>query len=196
MPSLQTIPAKICLVSLAIVMYEEKVLLVHHKKLDVWLAPGGHIDPGELPHHAAERECLEETGVQVQVIDPRPHAEYSDSEWLPSPYESNLHWVSQQNYQFRMAEMAAKRSQLEQNSGPAMANLTIDAQWKRGCEQHLGLFFLAQPSGSTQTTLNSSETHGVGWFSRQDLAKLQTSGDIRQQLHHAFDLMKDYRPLA
>lgn len=184
MPSLQTIPAKICLVSLAIVIHDGKILLVHHKKLDVWLAPGGHIDPDELPHHAAIRECFEETGVRIEVIDLRaPQTPYSESEWVPSPYESNLHWVSQQNYQFRTAPQPAHPT-----SASAKQQLKLDAQWQRGCEQHVGLFFLAKPIGSTKTAVNSSETHGVGWFTLQEINNLQTSADIRQQLSRAFTL--------
>lgn len=45
-----------------------KVLLVFHKKLNMWLPPGGHIDENELPCDAAKREVLEETGLKVELI--------------------------------------------------------------------------------------------------------------------------------
>lgn len=45
-----------------------KVLLVFHKKLNMWLPPGGHIDKNELPCDAAKREVLEETGLNVELI--------------------------------------------------------------------------------------------------------------------------------
>jgi len=32
-----------------------------------WEFPGGKIEPGESPTQAAARECLEETGIQVEV---------------------------------------------------------------------------------------------------------------------------------
>ncbi len=45
------------------------VLLVHHRRLDRWLQPGGHIDPGDAsPIAAAVREVLEETGIATEVI--------------------------------------------------------------------------------------------------------------------------------
>lgn len=48
----------------AIVLDEhERVLMHRHKRLGIWLQPGGHIDPGEAPEAAAVREVLEETGV-------------------------------------------------------------------------------------------------------------------------------------
>jgi len=39
------------------------VLLHLHRRLDRWLQPGGHIEPGERPEDAAVRESLEETGL-------------------------------------------------------------------------------------------------------------------------------------
>lgn len=46
----------------------QRVLLVHHNKLQQWLYPGGHIDPNEDPAQAAQREVLEETGLHTQVV--------------------------------------------------------------------------------------------------------------------------------
>lgn len=42
-----------------------RVLLHKHKRLGMWLQPGGHIDPGELPWDGSLREALEETGLPV-----------------------------------------------------------------------------------------------------------------------------------
>ena len=50
-------------------VHEGKVLLHWHRKLQRWLPPGGHIEPGELPDEAAVRETLEETGLQVALVD-------------------------------------------------------------------------------------------------------------------------------
>jgi 8-oxo-dGTP pyrophosphatase MutT (NUDIX family) len=42
----------------------ERVLLVHHGKLGIWVQPGGHIEPGDSGIlEAAMREAVEETGV-------------------------------------------------------------------------------------------------------------------------------------
>ncbi|HEX4214835.1 MAG TPA: NUDIX domain-containing protein [Candidatus Dormibacteraeota bacterium] len=46
-----------------IVVSELGVLLHIHKRLGIWLQPGGHIDPGERPWDTALREAWEETGV-------------------------------------------------------------------------------------------------------------------------------------
>ena len=51
------------LTSSAVVLSERGVLLHRHKRLGLWLQPGGHIDAGEDPADAATREVLEETGL-------------------------------------------------------------------------------------------------------------------------------------
>jgi 8-oxo-dGTP pyrophosphatase MutT (NUDIX family) len=42
----------------------DSVLLVHHRRLDRWLQPGGHVDPDDRSvEDAARREIEEETGI-------------------------------------------------------------------------------------------------------------------------------------
>ena len=48
-----------------IVVGRRGVVLLKHKRLGIWLQPGGHIDPGETPWDAALRESAEETGLDV-----------------------------------------------------------------------------------------------------------------------------------
>jgi 8-oxo-dGTP pyrophosphatase MutT (NUDIX family) len=43
----------------------KKVLLVHHKKLNRWLQPGGHADGDENVVNVAKREVTEETGLNT-----------------------------------------------------------------------------------------------------------------------------------
>jgi 8-oxo-dGTP pyrophosphatase MutT (NUDIX family) len=49
----------------------DRVLLLHHRKLDRWLQPGGHADPGETTGETvALREAREETGIDGLALHP------------------------------------------------------------------------------------------------------------------------------
>jgi len=50
------------------VVHDRRTLLLHHRKLEMWLPPGGHIDPHELPDMAALREVREESGLEVELL--------------------------------------------------------------------------------------------------------------------------------
>jgi 8-oxo-dGTP pyrophosphatase MutT (NUDIX family) len=50
----------------------DEVLIVHHRRLDRWLLPGGHIEPEDVEiWDAARREVVEETGAELED-DGRP----------------------------------------------------------------------------------------------------------------------------
>jgi 8-oxo-dGTP pyrophosphatase MutT (NUDIX family) len=51
-----------------------KIALLHHAKLQRWLQPGGHAEPGDggLMHLTALREAREETGCEVRLYDLTP----------------------------------------------------------------------------------------------------------------------------
>ncbi len=57
--------------SALIINKEGKILLVNHKKLGVWLYPGGHIEEGETPDETVVREVKEETGLDIKIIGSR-----------------------------------------------------------------------------------------------------------------------------
>ncbi len=70
----------------AFVISPRGVVLHRHKRLNLWLQPGGHIDPGESASQAAQREALEETGLSGELDErlfhvdvhpgPRGHTHY------------------------------------------------------------------------------------------------------------------------
>ncbi|MBR6570183.1 MAG: NUDIX domain-containing protein [Clostridia bacterium] len=41
-----------------------------HRQRTTWECPGGHIEPGESPLEAAERELYEETGCRASLLEP------------------------------------------------------------------------------------------------------------------------------
>ncbi|OGE30988.1 hypothetical protein A2631_04885 [Candidatus Daviesbacteria bacterium RIFCSPHIGHO2_01_FULL_44_29] len=64
----------------------KKVLLLHHKKYNFWLPPGGHIERHENPAQAAIREVKEETGLVID-IPARPISNVTETGTeLPLPY--------------------------------------------------------------------------------------------------------------
>ncbi len=69
----------------AIVTGPRGVLLLKHKRLGIWLQPGGHIDPGETPWEAALREAHEETGLDVAFAGPL------DAEGVPELIHVDVH---------------------------------------------------------------------------------------------------------
>ena len=62
----------------AVVVGTRGVVLVKHKRLGIWLQPGGHVDPGETPWHGARREAHEETGLDVDFAGGSPQLVHVD----------------------------------------------------------------------------------------------------------------------
>lgn len=61
----------------------KRVLLVHHKKFDKWMPPGGHKEFHENPVDTAIREVSEETGIEIS--DFLPPTEKIDSRAISIP---------------------------------------------------------------------------------------------------------------
>jgi len=68
-----------------IVVGPRGVVLLEHKRLGIWLQPGGHIDQGETPWDAALRESREETGLHVSFAGPL------DTDGVPALIHVDVH---------------------------------------------------------------------------------------------------------
>jgi 8-oxo-dGTP diphosphatase len=53
------------LCSFFVPLYQDQVFIGHHIKADMWIPPGGHIEPGEHPVEAVWREFKEELGYEL-----------------------------------------------------------------------------------------------------------------------------------
>lgn len=75
-----------CLVATAYVVRGDKTLLLKHRKLGLWLPPGGHVEPGETPDEAVRREVREETGLDIDFVEP-PRPPVMDDERVTSLHQ-------------------------------------------------------------------------------------------------------------
>lgn len=78
----------------AYIVYENKFLLIHHKKLNKWLPIGGHIELDEDPEEALFREIKEECGLEVDILGEKPQVESRGTKFLYPPIFSDIHDIS------------------------------------------------------------------------------------------------------
>ena len=60
-------------------------LLHWHRKVGLWLPPGGHVEPNEDPVQAARREALEETEFPVEIVPTTLPFAYTDPPQVYAP---------------------------------------------------------------------------------------------------------------
>ena len=168
---------KVCFTASGILIIKDKVLLVKHRKLNMWLCPGGHMEKGELPHQTAEREFYEEIGIKVKASPVRQLPPTLESVYAPVPVACNLHWISQENFQRRLL-----------GQSPV-------SPWLKGCEQHFNFSFLVEPSNVKQIQIKTAdeEVTDYDWFKFSDLKKLKTRANIRSELILAFAVYKNHQ---
>ncbi|MBU3896262.1 NUDIX domain-containing protein [Patescibacteria group bacterium] len=75
------------------IIYENKVLLIHHKQLDKWLPIGGHIELNEDPDEALSREVKEECGLNIKILSSKPALESDGTKFLYTPAFLDIHKI-------------------------------------------------------------------------------------------------------
>jgi 8-oxo-dGTP pyrophosphatase MutT (NUDIX family) len=63
----------------------DRTLLHWHKKLQIWLPPGGHVDANEDPVQAVLREVREETGIVAEIVPSQREFAFTNVTALPPP---------------------------------------------------------------------------------------------------------------
>jgi 8-oxo-dGTP pyrophosphatase MutT (NUDIX family) len=63
----------------------DRTALHWHRKNQMWLPPGGHVEPNEDPVEAVIREVREETGVDAEVVARVPIFGFRVPAQLPAP---------------------------------------------------------------------------------------------------------------
>lgn len=74
------------------IFHNGRLLLVHHKKLNLWLPVGGHIEKNEAPDDALLREIKEETGIEVKILNKDDAGIRGNvKRKLATPFHTNIH---------------------------------------------------------------------------------------------------------
>ncbi len=76
------------------VVYQNRVLLVYHKKYSEWLPIGGHIELNEDPEQALYREIKEESGMRVRILTKAPSIAHDGVKPIPTPSFVDAHRIS------------------------------------------------------------------------------------------------------
>jgi len=127
----KTLPGHITGSAIVLSPDREKILLIDHKLMKMWLQPGGHWDPEEPdPWTAAKREAVEETAVELaeQLVP------YGDAhmplqiETHPIPARPDKNEPEHYHHDFRYAFIAKSEELSHQEHEVAAAGwFTFDA---------------------------------------------------------------------
>lgn len=81
------------------IFHDDKVLLILHKKLKIWLPVGGHIEKDETPDDAVKRESREETNLEISLISvPKFEKLGNVITHLATPFYVNVHNVGDHHH--------------------------------------------------------------------------------------------------
>jgi 8-oxo-dGTP pyrophosphatase MutT (NUDIX family) len=96
-------PGHITCTGLVLAADGAKLLIVHHRRLDRWLLPGGHVEREDAEiWDAARREVVEETGAEL-LSDPAPPLVSMDVHGIPSNGREPYHLHHDLLFAFRAA---------------------------------------------------------------------------------------------
>ena len=132
------------------VVHDEKILLIHHRKLDKWLPLGGHIELDEDPEQAALREAKEESGLDVELLGERAPTTGPGTRALIAPRFLDIHRISDSHEHIGLIYWARPKV------GPLCCAALDDRQ--------------VVP---THLSLAAEEHHDIRWCSSDELDTLQ-----------------------
>jgi 8-oxo-dGTP pyrophosphatase MutT (NUDIX family) len=99
----QFTPGHVTCTGLVLAPDGERLLLVHHRHLDRWLLPGGHVEAEDAAiWHAAHREVIEETGVPL-IAEGVPPLAGIDVHGIPAKGREPYHLHHDLLFPFRAA---------------------------------------------------------------------------------------------
>lgn len=136
-----------------IIDHRNRTLLLWHKRLGRWMPPGGHVEPDELPEDAAQRECKEETGLDVEIVGIA-----QDDLFQGNPSEGRM-------LKAPIALLLEEIPACKERNEPA--------------HQHMDFLYLARPIDPNQTAvLDTDEGREMRWFTRKEVEQLSHQTEI------------------
>lgn len=117
------------------------------------MPPGGHIDENETPQECARRECLEETGLDVEIIGDTQQDLFAgaadEGAMLKKPFAMLLENI------------------------PAYDKPTPDGIKHEPAHEHMDFLFLARPLNESQALQRAeAEADHLRWFTAQEIAEI------------------------
>ena len=142
----------------------QRVVLVHHRKLQRWLQPGGHADGDSDLAAVARKEAVEETGLtELTLIGPHRNSNVAG----PLPLDIDVHVIP------------ARYGSAGQVTEP-----THD-------HHDLRFLFVASEQQSSDAALTvSHESHAVRWFDEGALRSTTDEPSLLRMLAKATDRLK------
>lgn len=127
-----------------------RFLLIQHKKLGKWLAPGGHLQEGEEPHAGALREVWEEIGQQGQILDflSPPQVATPSVPQLPTPF--------------------------------CILSETIPANPREGEHIHIDFVYVIEIDPAAILRLSMEEIIHARWFTIDEIDELDTYENVQR----------------
>ena len=136
------------------VVYDGKVLLIHHRNLNKWLPVGGHVELDEDPETAALREAKEESGLDVELLGERPPITEPGTRALIAPRYLDIHRITDTHQHIGMMYWAR----------PKHGTLTLSAS-----EHH----DIRWCSAADLDDLQPPMTAAVKWYCRAALSEVE-----------------------
>ncbi|HLD08340.1 MAG TPA: NUDIX domain-containing protein [Candidatus Peribacterales bacterium] len=132
---------------------QNRTLLLWHKRLKRWMPPGGHIDSDETPEDAAKRECKEETGLDVEIVE-----------------EESLDLFKENREEGKM---------LKKPIALLLENIPVSEERNEPAHEHIDFLYIARPLDESQAiSLAEHEGREIRWFTRGEIEALDSHREI------------------
>ena len=129
----------------AFIVHENKILLIHHKKLKTWIQPGGHVELNEDPEETLWREIKEETGLTRKYLE------------IIYPYS-------------RPVPLAKKKIPYKQLPMPFDFNVYPYGQ--DATHKHIDISYLIK-SSTGKISNEAEKSHEIRWFSKAEIETMK-----------------------